>query len=73
MKFLSLITLTSLMALASCGHFQTQHCSKEQCHKKEKMSHCQKEGQESCHKEKKKESSACKDHCDKKAKTEKKS
>lgn len=59
MKYLSLLTLTALLGLASCGTF-TKGCHKDKCHKSEKV--CK----EYCKKDKK----ACKENC-KKSKTEK--
>ncbi|HLW57232.1 MAG TPA: hypothetical protein VKY27_07595 [Bacteriovoracaceae bacterium] len=75
MKYLSLITLTALLGLASCGHFSKGHC----CHKKEKVckEYCKKnkkECKEKCHrKSKMKEKQECGDHCKKPDATEKKS
>ncbi len=72
MKYISLLTLTALLGLASCSHF-SKSCCTEKCHKTEQTckDHCKKEkkeckDKESCGKkdESKKE---CKDHCDKKA------
>lgn len=79
MKHISLLTLTALLGLASCGHF-TKGCHQDKCHKSEKVckEYCKKdkkECKEKCHKAKKEKAQECKDHCDKKSgkKTEKKS